>query len=143
MSALMRFHCILLLTFCFSFVVVVDSHFIDQIQFIKILLFWNGNWKSNGSDGLLYFAKRILTTFQFKHLQLKHIGNYLYHNINPKQQQQPLVDLLFLIFLSMKKNPLEVLTNSFIRVVAFLICYFEHGLLEFWWFYKEFFFPHH
>ena len=26
----------------------------------------------------LYFAKRILATVHLKHLQLKHIGNYLY-----------------------------------------------------------------
>ena len=58
----------------------------------------------------LYLAKRILTTVHLKYL----------HNINPKQQQQPLVDLLFLIFLSVKINPLEVLTNSFISVVSIL-----------------------
>ena len=64
----------------------------------------------------LYFAKRILTTVHLKYLQLKHIGNYLYRAfiiINPKQQQQPLADLQFLIFLPVKINPLEVLTNSF------------------------------
>ena len=41
-----------------------------------------------------------------------------FQKINPKEQQQQLVDLLFLIFLSVKKNPFEVLTNSFISVVS-------------------------
>ena len=35
----------------------------------------------------LHFAERILTAVYLKHLQLKHIGSYLYivfHKINPK-----------------------------------------------------------
>ena len=38
--------------------------------------------------------------------------------MNLKKQQHQLVDLLFLIFLSVKISPLEVLTNSFISVVS-------------------------
>ena len=73
-----------------------------------------------GHHGLLlplYFAERILMAVYLKHLQLKHIGSYLYisnfHKINLKKQQQQLVDLLFLIVLSVKINPLEVLTNFY------------------------------
>ena len=76
-----------------------------------------------GHDGqilTLHFAEHVLTAAYLKHLQLKHICSYLYfvfHKINSKQQQQP-VHQLFVIFLSVKINPFEVLTNSCISVVS-------------------------
>ena len=70
-----------------------------------------------------HFAERILTAVYHKHISnentLVAIDISYFHKINPKEKQQQLVDLLFLIFLSLKINPLEVLkeTNSFISVV--------------------------
>ena len=69
----------------------------------------------------LHFAEQILTAVYLKHLQPKTlVAIYIsyFHKINPKEQQQQLVDLLFLIFLTVKINPLEVLTNSFVSMVS-------------------------
>ena len=58
-----------------------------------------------------HFAERILTAVCLKHLQLKQlvaIYTSYFHKIKPKEQRQELVDLLFLIFLFVKINPLVV-----------------------------------
>ena len=53
-------------------------------------------------------------------MQVPMVAIYIsyFRKINPKEQKQQLVDLLFLIFLFSKTNPLEVLTNSFISVFS-------------------------
>ena len=74
-----------LIAFCF-FDLLSQFIVISLIRFnlIEIILFWNWNLKSNGSDGpsrpitTIAFCRTNISDGHFKHLQLKHIGNYLH-----------------------------------------------------------------